>query len=345
MKKTGNALKILYILVTLTGIGYFVISYKTGTLVLWGYSEDITLNNGVFPRIINYAKDIYIVLLATYLLFTENKNYTMQKDWFYLFFAIFLGIVLAIVSGNGLLCVVGGIRAYLFSFVVYCYCWKNELVENFWTKFLKTVEIMILLQLVGVVIQAGLAGGSADGAAVIKAMNKLFHLNLSYEEMAALGKEVGADIPFCIYEKTAFVEGVGEKLQFIDEPFEAYLLLVKPKKGVSTQKAFTSLDLSKVKHQDCRKMKKGIEMNDYQAVIDNLQNTLELPSIKMVPQIKEIKKEMMKLGFDGALMSGSGSCVFGITRNQEIMNKGYEFFRKRYFFVRKSKILNKEENL
>ena len=99
-------------------------------------------------------------------------------------------------------------------------------------------------------------------------MNKLFHLNLSYEEMAALGKEVGADIPFCIYEKTAFVEGVGEKLQFIDEPFEAYLLLVKPKKGVSTQKAFTSLDLSKVKHQDCRKMKKGIEMNDYQAVID-----------------------------------------------------------------------------
>ena len=166
-------------------------------------------------------------------------------------------------------------------------------------------------------------------------MNKLFHLNLSYEEMAALGKEVGADIPFCIYEKTAFVEGVGEKLQFIDEPFEAYLLLVKPKKGVSTQKAFTSLDLSKVKHQDCRKMKKGIEMNDYQGVIDNLQNTLELPSIKMVPQIKEIKKEMMKLGFDGALMSGSGSCVFGITRNQEIMNKGYEFFRKRYFFVRK----------
>ena len=163
--------------------------------------------------------------------------------------------------------------------------------------------------------------------------------------MAALGKEVGADIPFCIYEKTAFVEGVGEKLQFIDEPFEAYLLLVKPKKGVSTQKAFTSLDLSKVKHQDCRKMKKGIEMNDYQAVIDNLQNTLELPSIKMVPQIKEIKEEMIKLGFDGALMSGSGSCVFGITRNQEIMNKGYEFFRKRYFFVRKSKILNKEENL
>ena len=150
--------------------------------------------------------------------------------------------------------------------------------------------------------QAGLAGGSADGAAVIKAMNKLFHLNLSYEEMAALGKEIGADIPFCIYEKTAFVEGVGEKLHFIEEPFEAYLLLVKPKKGVSTKKAFTTLDLSKVIHQDCRAMKKGIEEKDYQTVIDNLQNTLELPSIKMVPQIKEIKKEMKELGFDLSLI-------------------------------------------
>ena len=189
--------------------------------------------------------------------------------------------------------------------------------------------------------QAGLAGGSADGAAVIKAMNKLFHLNLSYEEMAALGKEVGADIPFCIYEKTAFVEGVGEKLQFIDEPFEAYLLLVKPKKGVSTQKAFTSLDLSKVKHQDCRKMKKGIEMNDYQAVIDNLPNTHEpLPDIKAPSKPNFIISFLISLICGTILIEGSSN-VFCITRNQEIMNKGYEFFRKRYFFVRKSKILNK----
>ena len=83
---------------------------------------------------------------------------------------------------------------------------------------------------------------------------------------------LGADIPFCIYEKTAFVEGVGEKLQFIDEPFEAYLLLVKPKKGVSTQKAFTSLDLSKVKHQDCRKMK-SLNRNKFLQVY-NLQSKL-----------------------------------------------------------------------
>lgn len=159
LAKKGTPLVIIYILVALTGIGYFIIAYRTGTLVLWGYKEDITLNNGAFPRIINYAKDIYVVLLAAYLFFKENKYYTMQKDWFYLFFAILLGTALAFISGNGLLCIVGGIRAYLFSFVVYCYCWKNELAENFWTRFLRAVEMMILLQVAGVIIQAGLAGG------------------------------------------------------------------------------------------------------------------------------------------------------------------------------------------
>lgn len=191
-------------------------------------------------------------------------------------------------------------------------------------------------------MQAGLAGGSADGAAVIKAMNKLFYLNLTSAEMAEIGKEVGADIPFCIYEKTAFVQGVGEKLDFIDVPFKAMLLLVKPKKGVSTKKAFNSLDLSKVNHQDCREMKKGILEQDYQKVINNLQNTLEIPSIKMVPEIKKIKKQMLELGFDGALMSGSGSCVFGITRDKDVLDKGYEYFKDKYFFVRKTNILNKE---
>lgn len=157
-EKKGISLINIYILVALTGIGYFIIAYKTGTLVLWGYKEDITLHNGALPRIINYAKDIYMILLAAYLFFKENKNYAMQKDWFYLLFAIFVGTVLAFISGNGLLCIVGGIRAYLFSFVVYRYCWRNKLAKNFWIKFLRIVEMMMLAQLAGVIIQAGLSG-------------------------------------------------------------------------------------------------------------------------------------------------------------------------------------------
>ena len=147
----------------------------------------------------------------------------------------------------------------------------------------------------------------------------------------------------CIYQKIALVSGVGEKLEFIKNSFECKVLLVKPKRGVSTKKSFTSLDLSKASHQDCRLMATGIEDGNYQIVIDNLQNTLEEPSIKMVPEIAKIKEEMMKIGFDGALMSGSGSCVFGLTRNNIILEKGMKYFKGKYYFVRKTEILNDEE--
>lgn len=188
--------------------------------------------------------------------------------------------------------------------------------------------------------QAGLAGGSADGAAVIKAMNHIFKLAMSVEDMAAIGKRVGADLPFCIYEKKALVEGIGEKLQFIEPTFESFILLVKPKKGISTKKAFTNIVIDHTKHGNCQVMKRGMEQNDYHCVIQNLYNSLETPSIDMVPEIQEIKDTLTALGFDGTLMSGSGSCVFGMTRKKEILEKGYQYFKNKHMFVRKSEIVN-----
>lgn len=191
--------------------------------------------------------------------------------------------------------------------------------------------------------QAGLAGGSADGAAVLKAMNRMFRLNLSLETLAEIGKEVGADIPFCIYEKMALVRGIGEKLEFIDNHFHCYLLLVKPKKGVSTKKSFGMLDLSKADHPQIFQMKEAIEQNNYQQVVDSLGNTLEAPSLKIVNDIQKIKDEMLELGFDGALMSGSGSCVFGLTLDEKKLKWGYEYFKNKYNFVRITELLHKEE--
>ncbi|MBO6046164.1 MAG: 4-(cytidine 5'-diphospho)-2-C-methyl-D-erythritol kinase, partial [Erysipelotrichaceae bacterium] len=87
--------------------------------------------------------------------------------------------------------------------------------------------------------QAGLGGGSADGAAVMRAMNRIFHLHMSYQDMVEFSKNIGADIPFCVENRLAIVEGIGEKLTFIDESqFTAHLLLVKPSKGVSTKLCF-----------------------------------------------------------------------------------------------------------
>ena len=191
--------------------------------------------------------------------------------------------------------------------------------------------------------QAGLAGGSADGAAVLKAMNQMFRLGLSLDQLAAIGKEVGADIPFCIYEKMALVRGIGEKLEFIQNDFHCYLLLVKPKKGVSTKKSFGMLDLNHAVHPQVLELKAGIEENNLKKVVTHLGNTLEGPSIDMVQDIQTIKEELIDLGFDGALMSGSGSCVFGITQDKNKLDEGYEFFKNKYYFVRKTQILHEEE--
>lgn len=189
--------------------------------------------------------------------------------------------------------------------------------------------------------QAGLAGGSADGAAVLKAMNKMFHLHLSYETLAKIGQEVGADIPFCVYERIAVVKGIGEKLEFINSDFDCYVMLVKPKKGVSTAKSFKALDIPNAIHPNIDHMKAGIINNDYEMVVSSLGNTLEEPSIKMVQEIEDIKKDLLKWGFDGVLMSGSGSCVFGLTKDKDIMELSYNYFRNKYFFARKTKILKK----
>lgn len=203
-ERKGASLIIIYILVTLTGIGYFVIAYKIGTLVLWGYEEDITFNNGILPQIINYAKDIYLVVFTVYLFFLENKYYAMKKHWFCLFFAILLGSILAVLSGNSLLCIVGGIRAYLFSFIVYCYCWRNKLANAFWARFLRVVELMTMFQLIGVVLQASLAGGKIQFGAGAYRMVGLF-TNAGTLGFFALGVVTYLSYTF-LYKKVSKVE-------------------------------------------------------------------------------------------------------------------------------------------
>ena len=190
-------------------------------------------------------------------------------------------------------------------------------------------------------MQAGLAGGSTDGAAVIRAVNQLFRLHLSTQEMMQLGREIGADIPFCVYGKKALVQGIGEKIIPISQSLRARILLVKPKKGVSTKKAFANVKLNPTPYDHIEAMKQAIKENRYKEVVTHLHNDLEVPSKAIVPEIEEIKQTLLALGFDGALMSGSGSCVFGITRNKLVLEKGYQFYRRKKIFVCKSKIINK----
>ena len=187
--------------------------------------------------------------------------------------------------------------------------------------------------------RAGLAGGSADAAAAIRIMNRMFHLYMSDEELIRVGKEVGADVPFCIFNKPAYVEGIGEKLTLFENRTDFELLLVKPRLGVSTKEAFEIIDQKQPPHPDCMAMKESLENNDYEKVVQSLGNSLEDASLLLVKEIREVKEQLDAFGFDGVLMSGSGSTVFGMTKNADLVAKAMHFFKNKGYFVRQTKIL------
>lgn len=187
--------------------------------------------------------------------------------------------------------------------------------------------------------RAGLAGGSADAASAIRMINRMMRLDMSREEMIEVGREVGSDVPFCLINKTALVEGTGEKIQEFECHPDFELLLVKPRKGVSTKDCFKLVDSMETDHPDCMKMREALINDDYQGVIDTLGNSLEAPAVQLVSEIKNAKQALVEAGFDGVLMSGSGSTVFGITKNRELVDTTMEKLKRQKYFVRHTNIL------
>ena len=186
--------------------------------------------------------------------------------------------------------------------------------------------------------RAGLAGGSADAAAAIRMINRMCNLHLTKDEMIAVGKEVGADVPFCILNRPAFVEGIGEKITTFSCSPDFYLLLIKPRKGVSTAEAFHIVDEQEGIHPDCKAMQEALEYNDYDDIISSLGNSMENAAMTLVPEIRKAKQDLLDLGFDGVLMSGSGSTVFGITKDVELLDRSIDILKKKKYFVRKTTV-------
>ena len=178
-------------------------------------------------------------------------------------------------------------------------------------------------------MEAGMAGGSADAAATLKAVNELFKLNISKDRLMELGASLGADIPFCIMGGTALASGIGEKLKSLKPLPKMKILIAKPNTGLSTKRVYESLGIENLnksgfKHRDVKEMVSVIESDKdektkIKEIADSLNNILELPSIKLLPFIEDIKKTMMDNNCLGCLMSGSGTAVFGIFDNDEDM--------------------------
>lgn len=186
-------------------------------------------------------------------------------------------------------------------------------------------------------IAAGLGGGSSDAAAVLRGLNTLWSLDLSLEELAQLGAQIGSDVPFCVYGRTAYASGRGDEVELIDEIPQCWIVLVKPPKGISSWTVFEQLAIEELPHFDSEKMINAIKAKNYEKVVASAGNALEGVSAQQQPLITRVKKKMLEFGADTAVMSGTGPTIFAMTQKyskaKRIVN-GLKGFCQEVYLVR-----------
>lgn len=158
---------------------------------------------------------------------------------------------------------------------------------------------------------AGMAGGSADAAAVIAALNDIFSTELSQKEMCEIGVKVGADVPFCLTGGTCVAQNIGEILSELPPLPECYIVLAKPERGVSTKEAYAAFDTAQnIRHLDTCGMLYAASTGDFDGICRRTKNVFE--QLIEVPERVPIKSVLNRCGAIAACMSGSGPTVFGI---------------------------------
>ena len=162
-------------------------------------------------------------------------------------------------------------------------------------------------------VAAGLAGGSANAAAVLVGMNRLFSLGLTQEELMERGVSLGADVPYCVMRGTVLAEGIGEVLTPLPPLPKCCVLIAKPGISVSTKTVYEKLDSQEIEeHPDIDGILEGLKQGDLLKVASSMGNVLETVTIGDYPVIEQIKDAMKGAGALNAMMSGSGPTVFGI---------------------------------
>jgi len=167
-------------------------------------------------------------------------------------------------------------------------------------------------------VAAGLAGGSSNGAAVLKGVNQLFNLGLSKAELMERGLRLGADVPYCIMGGAALATGIGEELRPLPPLPKCHILLVKLPFSVSTREIYKAIDEQEIlNHPKIDKIVEGLKERSLKKIAQSMGNVLEEVTIPKHPRIQIIKEEMVKLGALGSMMSGSGPTVFGVFESRD----------------------------
>lgn len=180
-------------------------------------------------------------------------------------------------------------------------------------------------------IAAGMAGGSADAAAVIKGVNRLFDLGLNMEEMMKLGVQIGSDVPFCLLGGTCLATGRGDRLQRIMPMRETHVALVKPNFGISTPWSYSQFDKqTDLKKADIPAMIEAIGRGNLDEICSLMVNQLEPAALAEYPVIGEIEKDLVEMGATGAMMTGSGPAVFGLFKKYETAREAVRRCKAKY---------------
>ena len=175
--------------------------------------------------------------------------------------------------------------------------------------------------------QAGMAGGSADAAAVIKALDILFETKLSEDELFAIGEKVGADVPFCITGGTKLCLNKGEVMAKLPDIPDCFVVIVKPDQGVSTQEAYNNFDNAEwIRHPDNEGFLFAATQKNFDVMCKKAANVFE-QVVEVADRVK-IKAIMRNNNAKLAMMTGSGAAVFGIFINKEDAQRCYDELKK-----------------
>lgn len=181
-------------------------------------------------------------------------------------------------------------------------------------------------------VAAGLGGGSSDAAATLRALNVLYETNLSADELAEIGIEVGSDVPFCVHGGCAYVEGKGDMVVPTTPMPQCIIVIGKPDLAISTEKMYQRFDQAELPQRadHTPEIMLGLRWENLKAVAESVGNAFEQVLMKNERNTVDMMKEVMnQFGTLGTAMTGSGPAVFGIFDNELYARVASETLRQR----------------
>lgn len=181
---------------------------------------------------------------------------------------------------------------------------------------------------------AGLGGGSADAAAVLRGLNEMYGFPLTADELLSLAARLGSDVPLCLKNRACICEGRGEVLTEIDIPFEFDIVIAIGKARLSTPEVYRKYDAAgpDARH-DTEQFVSAIKSRDFDKAIDSLGNAFEPITDILAPETCDLRARMTALGALNARLSGSGPAVYGIFENAEKAKIAAEALKKEGYFA------------